>query len=166
MKKVLIYTDGACSGNPGKGGWAAILSFGSVERELSGYEPDTTNNRMELTAAIEGLKALKENCEVELYSDSAYLVNGFRQGWLENWKANGWRNKSRDEVKNIDLWKELDGLNSKHKISWIKVKGHSDNEKNNRCDKLATGEIKNHANVNINDNANDNINDNVNESDN
>jgi ribonuclease HI len=142
MKKVQIYTDGACSGNPGKGGWGAILSFEGRERELSGYEPETTNNRMELTAAIEGLKALKESCEVELFSDSAYLVNGFEEGWLYNWKKNGWKNKSKEEVKNIDLWKELDSLCSHHKVKWIKVKGHSDNEKNNRCDKLATGEIK------------------------
>lgn len=142
MKKVIIYTDGACSGNPGKGGWAAILSFEGREKEISGYDPFTTNNRMELTAAIEGLKALKETCEVELYSDSSYLVNGFRLGWLENWKANGWRNKSRDEVKNIDLWKKLDDLCSRHSVKWVKVKGHSDNEYNNRCDILATGEIK------------------------
>ncbi len=148
MKKVLIYTDGACSGNPGKGGWAAILSHGGKEKEISGYEPETTNNRMELTAAIEGLKALKETCEVEIYSDSAYLVNGFEMGWLENWKSNGWRNKSKDEVKNVDLWKELDNLCSRHRVNWIKVKGHSDNESNNRCDKLATGEIKKNNNNN------------------
>lgn len=143
MKKVIIYTDGACSGNPGNGGWAAILKFGEVERELSGYEENTTNNKMELTAAIKGLKALKEPCEVELYSDSAYLVNGFEKFWLVNWKKNGWINSSKEEVKNSDLWKELDSLNSIHKIKWIKVKGHADNEYNNRCDKLATDEIKN-----------------------
>ncbi len=143
MKKVIIYTDGACSGNPGNGGWAAILKFGEVERELSGYEENTTNNKMELTAAIKGLKALKEPCEVELYSDSAYLINAFEKFWLVNWKKNGWINSSKEEVKNSDLWKELDSLNTLHKIKWIKVKGHADNEYNNRCDKLATDEIKN-----------------------
>ena len=142
MKKVEIYTDGACSGNPGAGGWAAILRFGAHERELSGFEPDTTNNRMELRAAIEGLKALKEPCEVELFSDSAYMVNGFEKDWIGKWKSNGWRSKGKDEVKNIELWKELDRLRGIHKVRWIKVKGHSDNEYNNRCDKLATGEIK------------------------
>jgi ribonuclease HI len=142
VKKVIIYTDGACSGNPGAGGWGAILKYGETEKEISGYEVETTNNRMELTAAIEALRCLKASCEVELYSDSAYLVNGFDKGWLEGWKANGWKNSSKDDVKNIDLWKELDGLNKIHHIQWIKVKGHSDNESNNRCDKLATGEIK------------------------
>ena len=142
MKKVVIYTDGACSGNPGEGGWAAILRYGEREKEFSGYEAETTNNKMELTAAIEGLKALKEPCEVELYSDSAYLINAFEKNWLKNWKANGWKNKSKEEVKNIELWKELDFLCSKHKVNWIKVKGHADNEYNNRCDSLATGEIK------------------------
>jgi Ribonuclease HI len=144
MKKVLIYTDGACSGNPGEGGWGAILKYGEREKEFSGYDAETTNNRMELKAAIEGLKALKESCEVELYSDSSYLINAFRNNWLENWKSNGWRNKSKEEVKNIEQWKELDSLASIHKINWNKVKGHSDNEYNNRCDVLATGEIKKH----------------------
>lgn len=142
MKKVIIYTDGACSGNPGDGGWGAILKYGEHEKEISGFEEDTTNNRMELKAAIEALKALKEPCMVELYSDSAYLVNGFNLGWLNSWKANGWVNASKNEVKNADLWKELDRLSNIHRITWIKVEGHSDNEYNNRCDKLATGEIK------------------------
>jgi ribonuclease HI len=142
MKKVIIYTDGACSGNPGNGGWGAILIYGDKEKEISGFEEVTTNNRMELTAAIEALKRLRETCEVELYSDSAYLINGFNNNWVSNWKANGWRTSSKEEVKNIDLWKELEGFNKFHKIKWIKVKGHSDNEYNNRCDKLATGEIK------------------------
>ncbi len=142
MKKVIIYTDGACSGNPGNGGWGAILKYGEHEKEISGFEANTTNNRMELKAAIEALKALKEPCEVELYSDSAYLVNGFNMGWLNSWKANGWVNSSKEEVKNVDLWKELDRLSKVHKITWIKVKGHSDNPFNERCDKLATGEIK------------------------
>lgn len=144
MKRVTIYTDGACSGNPGNGGWGAILKYGEHEKELSGFEESTTNNRMELRAAIEALKSLKEKCEVDLYSDSAYLVNGFLKDWIGNWKSNGWMNAQKEEVKNIELWKELDRLNSFHNITWIKVKGHSDNEFNNRCDKLATGEIKRH----------------------
>lgn len=142
MKKVTIYTDGACSGNPGDGGWGAILIYGGHEVEISGFEHNTTNNKMELRAAIEALKRLKEACEVELYSDSAYLINGFDRYWVKTWKSNGWINSSKEEVKNSDLWKELDRLNSVHKIKWIKVKGHADNEYNNRCDKLATGEIK------------------------
>lgn len=142
MKKVIIYTDGACSGNPGAGGWGAILKYGEHEKEISGFEDNTTNNRMELTAAIEALKLLKEKCEVELYSDSAYLINGFNEGWIEKWKINGWKTSGKDEVKNVELWQKLNELNSKHKIKWIKVKGHSDNEYNIRCDKLATDEIK------------------------
>lgn len=142
MKKVIIYTDGACSGNPGAGGWGAILRYGEREMEISGYDPNTTNNKMELTAAIEALKRLKEPCEVELYSDSAYLINGFEKFWVKSWKRNGWINSSKEEVKNSDLWMELDRLNSIHKIKWIKVKGHSDNEYNNRCDKMATDEVK------------------------
>lgn len=142
MKKIIIYTDGACSGNPGAGGWGAILKYGENEKILSGFQTDTTNNQMELKAAIVALDTLKYPCEVELYSDSAYLINGFVKRWVENWKRNGWINSSKEEVKNIDLWKELDRLNKLHKITWIKVKGHSDNEFNNRCDKLATDEIK------------------------
>jgi ribonuclease HI len=147
MKKVLIFTDGACSGNPGEGGWAAILRFGDKEKELSGFEAETTNNKMELRAAIEGLKALKEPCEVELYSDSAYLVNCFESKWLDNWKMNGWMNKNKEQVKNIEIWKELDQLSNIHRVKWIKVKGHSDNEYNNRCDRLATSEIKKNREV-------------------
>ena len=144
MKTVEIYTDGACSGNPGEGGWGAVLKYGSSEKVMSGYEAMTTNNKMELQAAIEALRSLKEPCEVNLYSDSAYLINGFEKDWIGKWKRNGWRNSGKDEVKNMDQWKELDRLNSIHAIRWIKVKGHSDNEYNNRCDKLATGEIKKH----------------------
>lgn len=146
MKKVIIYTDGACSGNPGDGGWGAILKYGVHEKEISGFEENTTNNRMELKAAIEALKSLKGPCLVEFYSDSAYLINCFEKKWLEGWKFNGWRNSSKDEVKNIEMWKVLDELNNTHNIKWIKVKGHSDNEYNNRCDKLATGEIKKNRN--------------------
>lgn len=142
MKEVEIYTDGACSGNPGKGGWGVILIYKGIEKELSGYEELTTNNRMELKAVIEGLKALKEPCSVKLYSDSAYVINAFQNGWIDEWKKNGWtRGQKKEELKNADLWQELDSLIQKHRIQWIKVKGHSDNEYNNRCDKLATGEI-------------------------
>lgn len=144
LKKIQIYTDGACSGNPGEGGWGAVLIYGGKERELSGYDVVTTNNKMELQAAIEALRCLKEPCEIELFSDSAYLINGFNKQWLDKWKMNGWINSSKEEVKNIEHWKELDKLNKIHSITWIKVKGHSDNEFNNRCDKLATGEIKKH----------------------
>lgn len=145
MKKVIIYTDGACSGNPGDGGWAALLKYGKHEKVISGFQENTTNNRMELIAAIEGLKALKEPCDVELYSDSAYLINGFQKDWIGKWKRNGWVNSEKKEVKNVDLWKQLDTLNEVHRIKWIKVKGHSDNEFNNLCDKLATEEIKKHS---------------------
>jgi ribonuclease HI len=142
MKKVDIYTDGACSGNPGDGGWGVVLKYGSHEKEASGFEKNTTNNRMELTAAIKALEMLKEPCMVELYSDSAYMVNAFNKEWVSKWKSNGWVNAGNDEVKNIDLWERLYELSRIHSITWNKVKGHSDNEYNNRCDKLATGEIK------------------------
>jgi ribonuclease HI len=142
VKEVEIYTDGACSGNPGDGGWGTILIYKGKEKILSGYEKNTTNNRMELRAAIEGLKALKEPCRVKLYSDSAYLVNSFKEGWIDNWKRNDWsRGSKKEELKNPDLWKELEQLTNVHSVDFIKVKGHSDNEYNNRCDKLATGEI-------------------------
>lgn len=144
MKKVDIYTDGACSGNPGTGGWAAILSYNGVEKELAGFMDDTTNNVMELTAAIEGLKTLKENCEVDLYSDSAYLINSFNQRWIDSWERNGWKTSSKNPVKNKELWEQLIALSKIHNINWIKVKGHSDNEYNNRCDKLAKEQIKQH----------------------
>ncbi len=142
MKKVLIYTDGACSGNPGPGGWGAILMYGENQKEISGAQKDTTNNIMEITAVLEALKLLKEECEVEVYSDSAYVVNAFNQGWIENWQKNNWRTASKDPVKNQELWEELYDLTLKHKVKFIKVKGHSDNEWNNRCDFLATSAIK------------------------
>ena len=144
MKEVTIYTDGACSGNPGPGGWGAILEFKGIEKEISGFEANTTNNRMELTAAGKALSLLKEDCIVKLYSDSAYLVNGFQQKWILGWQKNGWKNSKKEPVLNSDLWKELVALDKRHRITWIKVKGHSDNVKNNRCDELATGEIKKH----------------------
>jgi len=143
MPQVEIYTDGACSGNPGPGGWAAILIAGGVEKEISGGEAATTNNRMELTAAIEALKKLNKPCQVRLYSDSAYLVSAFNQGWIRNWQRNGWRNAANDPVSNPDLWRALLDAAQPHTVEWIKVKGHSDNVYNNRCDKLAVAEIKN-----------------------
>jgi ribonuclease HI len=142
MKKmVAIFTDGACSGNPGPGGWAAILQAGTVEKELSGAVALTTNQRMELQAAIEGLKALKYPCRVELSSDSAYLINAFNQRWLQKWQINGWRNSQGGSVENQDLWRELWQLAQIHQVNWIKVKGHRDHELNNRCDQLARAAV-------------------------
>lgn len=140
MKNIVLYTDGACSGNPGKGGWGAILFYGDTKKELSGGEADTTNNRMELTAVIKGLEALKEPCNVDVYSDSAYVVNAFLQGWVKNWQSNGWRS-TKGQVLNIDLWQRLVELCQIHSVSWHKVKGHADNVYNNRCDALARGQI-------------------------
>ena len=142
MKKVDVYTDGACSGNPGVGGYCAILTFNGVEKVISGCVADTTNNRMELLAVIKGLEALKEQCEVDLYSDSQYVVDAFVKGWIDSWQTNGWKNASKSPVKNVDLWQELLLLYAKHKVNFIKVKGHSDNEYNNKCDKIAVGEYK------------------------
>lgn len=147
---VTIYTDGACSGNPGAGGWGVILMANGKYKEASGYEPDTTNNRMELTAVIKALSILKKRCNVELYSDSAYVVNAINKNWLSNWKNNGWKNSGKESVKNIELWQELDTLLNYHSVNFIKVKGHSDNEYNNRCDMLATSEISNHQIANNN----------------
>ena len=132
MKSVEIYTDGACSGNPGKGGWAAVLFYGDNKLEIRGGELLTTNNRMELKAAIEGLGRLKEDCCVKLYSDSAYLVNAFNLDWISGWNKRGW-----NKVKNIDLWQDIIALTQKHRVTFVKVKGHSDNIYNNRCDELA-----------------------------
>jgi len=137
-----IYTDGACSGNPGPGGWAVVLLFGKTQKELCGFEPDTTNNRMELLAAIKGLEAVTRPCTIELYSDSSYLVNAINQNWLENWQKNNWRTSGKEPVKNQDLWQRLIALNTKHKPRYIKVKGHSDNVFNNRCDELAVQAYK------------------------
>lgn len=139
MKKVIIYTDGACSGNPGPGGFAAILIFGDTERVISGGEELTTNNRMELRGPIEALRLLKEKCEVEIYSDSAYVVDSFNKGWIYSWKKNGWKRKD-GPLKNPELIEELYNLCNYHSVNWIKVKGHADNEYNNRCDKLAVAE--------------------------
>ncbi|AOQ23284.1 Ribonuclease H [Moorella thermoacetica] len=141
MKEVTIYTDGACSGNPGPGGWGAVLIYGNKRKELSGAEPSTTNQRMEITAAIAALRVLKEPCRVHLYSDSAYLVNAFRQGWLARWERNGWLTVKKQPVENQDLWRELLQVASRHQVEWLKVKGHSDNPENNRCDELARAAI-------------------------
>ena len=142
MEKVIIYTDGACSGNPGPGGWGAILMYKDTKKEISGGKKDTTNNVMELTAALEALKLLKFPCEVELYSDSAYLVHGFNQGWIYGWQKNNWKNSSKEPVKNKEIWEEIYKMTQKHKVKFIKVKGHSDNEFNNRCDEMARNAIK------------------------
>ncbi|MDZ4700050.1 MAG: ribonuclease HI [Rhodothermales bacterium] len=137
MKHIVLYTDGSCSGNPGPGGWAAILIHGATQRELTGFEKLTTNNRMELTGAIEGLDALKEPCEVTLHTDSAYMLRAFTDGWLKKWQKNGWLTASKKPVENQDLWKRLLELEKRHKIVWAKVKGHADDRLNNRCDELA-----------------------------
>lgn len=137
MKEVTIYTDGACRGNPGKGGWGAILVYGKYERELSGGEPLTTNNRMELMAAISGLEALKEPCRVVLYSDSKYLVDAFVEGWIYAWREHGWK-RGKDELKNPDLWARLYDLTKTHEVTFEWVKGHNGHGYNERCDKLAT----------------------------
>lgn len=145
---VTIYTDGACSGNPGAGGWGAVLIAGERRKEISGFDPLTTNNKMELTAVIKALSMLKQRCNVELYSDSAYVVNAINQNWLENWKKNNFVGSDKKPVKNIELWKALDELLSYHNVHFNKVKGHADNELNNRCDALATGEIATHTQTN------------------
>ena len=140
-KQVTLYTDGACSGNPGAGGWGAILIYGEHRREFSGGEPQTTNNRMELTAVIKGLMKLKFPCRVDVYSDSAYTVNGFLQGWVYGWEKMGWKKADKKPVLNDDLWKQLLALTREHEVTFHKVKGHADNPLNNRCDELARGAI-------------------------
>ena len=139
MKKVCIYTDGACSGNPGPGGWAAILRWGGFEKELSGGEAETTNNRMELRAVIEALSALKEPCEVELWTDSQYIARAINEGWLAGWKRRGWRRKE-GELKNPELWQRLDALLGEHKVTVNWLRGHDGQEQNERCDALAVAE--------------------------
>ena len=141
-KSVILYTDGACSGNPGIGGYAGILIYGKVEREYSGADAQTTNNRMEVLAVIEGLKRLKEPCKVDIFSDSAYTVNAFLEGWIYGWKKNGWKKADGKSVQNVDLWEELYNLTKIHEITFHKVAGHADNERNNRCDALARAAIK------------------------
>lgn len=142
MKHVIIYTDGACSGNPGPGGWGAILKYGSASRELSGGEAATTNNRMELTGVITALEALKEPCQVTLYTDSQYVVNAMTKGWAKKWQANGWMRNKKDPALNPDLWQQLLSLCQRHQVEFVWVKGHAENEFNNRCDQLAVAERK------------------------
>ena len=142
MKTVTLYTDGACSGNPGPGGWGAILAYEGTEKELSGGEKSTTNNRMELTAVIEGLSALTEPCIVELYSDSKYVIDALQKGWAVSWQKNGWRKADKKPALNADLWKKLLALAAQHDLRCHWVKGHADNPKNNRCDQLAVEQYK------------------------
>ena len=142
MKTVTLYTDGACSGNPGPGGWGAILSYNGVEKELSGGDANTTNNRMELLAVISGLEALKEPCRVELYSDSKYVIDGLSKGWAASWRKNGWRKADKKPALNPDLWDVLLSLTMKHELHYHWVKGHAQNPKNNRCDEMAVAEWK------------------------
>ena len=138
MKKITIYTDGACRGNPGKGGWGAVLIYNGKSKELSGGARETTNNKMELTAAIEALRALKEPCEVELYSDSKYLTDAINKGWVYGWKKNGWIKSDKKPALNVDLWEQLLALMQTHKVTYIWVKGHNGTPYNERCDELAT----------------------------
>ena len=146
IKSVDLYTDGACSGNPGIGGYCAILIYNGIEKVISGYEINTTNNKMELLAVIKGLQCLKEPCKVNLYSDSQYVIDAFNKSWLDSWLINGWKTSNKKEVKNVDLWKILFELTKIHSVNFIKVKGHADNEYNNRCDKIAVSEYKNQQN--------------------
>jgi ribonuclease HI len=141
MKRVTIFTDGACAGNPGPGGWGAVLIAGSHRRELSGSDSETTNNRMEMTAALEALRALKEPCEVDLYTDSQYLRNGMEQ-WLAKWKRSHWRTAAKKPVKNADLWEQLDAATQRHTVRWHWVRGHDGNVENERCDELANEAIR------------------------
>lgn len=144
MKKAILYTDGACSNNPGMGGWAYILRFNRKTTENSGFESETTNNKMELMAVIKGLEAIPEKCNVEVYSDSAYVVNAFLEDWISSWKKRKWRNSEGKPVKNLELWQRLVELSEFHKIKWNKVAGHSDDKLNDRCDKLAKAEVLSH----------------------
>ncbi len=147
LLNVDLYTDGACSGNPGKGGWGFVLLCKELakEKRASGYENETTNNKMELTAVIEGLKAIKKRCNLTIYTDSAYVHNAFTMGWIENWLLNGFKNAQKKPVANKELWIDLIERLKTHNVTWVKVKGHTDNEFNNVCDKLATNEIKKHS---------------------
>lgn len=142
--EVIIYTDGACSGNPGPGGWGALLIWNGTEKELSGGAHDSTNNRMEMRAVIEALSALKRPCHAKIHSDSALIVNAFNKGWIDSWQKKGWKKSDKKPVENQDLWKEMLKAMDDHKVSWIKVKGHSDNELNNRVDRLAVEASKNY----------------------
>ena len=142
MKTVVLYTDGACSGNPGPGGWCAILEYNGQQKELSGGEETTTNNRMELTAVIRGLEALKESCIVELYADSKYVIDGLEKGWARQWQKNGWRKADKKPALNPDLWEQLLALSDRHALHYHWVKGHAENPMNNRCDEVAVAQWK------------------------
>ena len=150
MKKIEIFTDGACSGNPGPGGWGAILRYEGHEKELSGYEAETTNNRMELKAVIEAVKAVNQPCEITITSDSAYVCNAFLEGWIDSWILKGWRKADKSPVLNVDLWQELLEALKPHKYTFVKIKGHDGHPENERCDRLAVGEYEKHINSNNN----------------
>lgn len=145
MKKIDLYTDGACSFNPGPGGYGIVLIYGDYVKKFSGYENNTTNNRMELLAVVMGLSKVKQPCEITIYTDSAYVANAFLNNWIDNWQKNNWKTASKKDVKNVDLWLRLLDALKPHKVQWIKVKGHSDNYYNDICDKLAKDEIKKNA---------------------
>lgn len=142
MKTIILYTDGACSGNPGPGGWAALLMHGDHEKMISGGDPNTTNNRMEMMAVIEGLRALQEPCHVRVHSDSAYIINAFLQGWIDNWIRRGWKKADKKPVENQELWRDMMQAMERHTVEWIKVKGHSDDILNQRVDEQAVIESK------------------------
>ncbi len=142
MKSIILYTDGACSGNPGPGGWAALLMHGGHEKMLSGADPNTTNNRMEMMAVIEGLRALQKPCLVRVHSDSAYIINAFTQGWIDNWIRRGWKKADKKPVENQDLWRDMMQAMERHTVEWVKVKGHSDDVLNQRVDEQAVMESK------------------------
>lgn len=147
MKEVTIYTDGACSGNPGIGGWGAILIYNNNAKKISGYDKSTTNNRMELFAVIQALRCLKESCICTIHSDSQYVVDAFEKKWLDMWQQNNWKTSSKSDVKNIDLWKALLYEVKKHQVKFVKVKGHSDDVYNNICDEMATGEVEKYQKI-------------------
>lgn len=142
MKKVTIYTDGACSGNPGIGGWAAVLIYNGVRKEISGYDKSTTNNRMELFAVIQALRTLNQSCECDVCTDSQYVADAFNKDWITAWQRNNWKTASKSDVKNVDLWRALLYETNRHKVNFVKVKGHADVELNERCDELARGEVE------------------------
>ncbi len=145
MKKIEMFTDGACSGNPGPGGWGTILRYNGTEKELSGGSSDTTNNRMEMMAVISGLKALKEPCEVDLYTDSKYVCDSVSKGWVYSWKKNNWRKADKKPALNVDLWEEMLSLLDMHKVTFHWLKGHNGHPENERCDKLAVLQAENHS---------------------
>lgn len=149
MKQITIYTDGACSGNPGPGGWGAILEYNGIEKEISGGEENTTNNRMELSGVIAALSALREPCEVSLFTDSKYIVDGINQGWAKKWRAQGWMRNKKEKALNPDLWQTLLDLLEVHSVTFNWVKGHATNPKNNRCDELAVAQSKKYSIQNV-----------------